>query len=93
MSSVFIDRNPTTGVTKITIGDWAIEANLSYSLPPQLSISSASQKTAFATYGGEVLFQNQVYKGRINDSSKLIEFVNGKVKFTEMGDEPLAPIH
>lgn len=88
----FKETNQTTGVTKITVGDWAIEANLSYSLPPQLSIRSAAQKTAFAAYGGDVLFQNQVYKGSIDGSSKLIEFVNGKVKFTEMGDEPLAPI-
>ncbi len=80
------------GTTKITIGDWQIEAALSYDLSPQLSIQSLSGKTAFAAYGNEINFHGQVFKGTIKESSKLVEIVKGKTQFKEMGDEFLAPI-
>ncbi len=81
-----------TGITKISIGDWQIEATLSYDLSPQLQIQSVSGKTAFAAYGNELGFRGKLYTGKINGSSKLAEIVKGKVLFTEMGDELLAPI-
>jgi hypothetical protein len=65
---------------------------LSTDLPPQLRVSSAAHKTSFAAYGDVVSFQNQAYKGTKKESSKLVELINGKVKFSEMDDEPLAPI-
>lgn len=88
----FKETSTTKGATTLTLSDWEIEANLSNDLPPQLRVSSAAHQTAFAAYGDAVSFQNQVYKGTKKESSKLIELTNGKVKFSEMDDESLAPI-
>ncbi len=88
----FKEISETEGITKLTFGDWEIEANLSTDLLPQLRVSSAAHKTSFAAYGDVISFQNQAYKGTKIESSKLVEWTNGKVKFSEMDDEPLAPI-
>ncbi len=82
----------TNGTTKITIGDWEIQAILPYDLSPQLTIRSLSGKTAFAAYGNDISFHGQLFKGSIEESSKLVEMVNGKIQFKETGDELLAPI-
>ncbi len=87
-----LKESAVNGVTKITIGDWQIEAALSYDLSPQLTIHSLSGTTAFTAYANEISFHGQLYKGDIKESSKLVEIVNGKVQFKEMGDELLAPI-
>ncbi len=80
------------GVTKIKIGDWEIEATLSTTLPAQLKIASLTQHTAFAAYGPEVKLDGQSYKGKRTENSILAEQVNGKMKWYETGDVPIAPI-
>lgn len=82
----------TAGKVNISIGDWEIEANLSYTLSPQILVKSKSGKAAFAAYGGDISFQGQVYKSTLPMSSKLVESVKGKVIFTETDDQPIAPI-
>lgn len=77
------------GMAKVVIGDWVIEASMSTDLAPQLSIESTSRKTNFAAYGNDIKFQCKNYPGTKNGSSKLVEAVNGKIKFSEVGDEPV----
>ena len=88
----FKESQMVDGITRVTIGDWQIEATLSYNQLPQLQIRSVSGNTVFAAYGNEIRFKGQSYTGKITGSSKLVELVNGKIKFSEMGDEPLSPI-
>ena len=84
-------KNPN-GSTRITIGDWQIDAMLQYNQAPQLQIQSVLAKTVFAAYGDEIKFLGQTYKGTATGSSKLAELVNGRVKFSETADQPLPPI-
>lgn len=88
----FKENEMLAGITKIIVGDWEIEASVSNDLPPQLSIRSASLNTAFEAYGNDISFNKQVFQGKINNSSKLIEFKDGKIKFSERGDEPISPV-
>jgi hypothetical protein len=80
------------GITHVTIGGWEIEAALSYNLPPQLSIRSASGKTAFSAYGNGLIFHGQSYKTTTDGNSFLVETVKGKTIFSETGDVPVNPI-
>ncbi len=88
----FKETKTGEGITRITIGDWQIDATLPYNQAPQLHIQSVSGNTVFAAYGSDIRFKEQSYSGKIAGSSKLAEMINGKIKFSEMGDEPLSPI-
>jgi len=88
----FKEATTGKGITKITVGDWEIEAALSSDLAPHLQIQSMARKVAFTAYGEELGFQGNTYKGNTANSSKLIELVNGKIIFTETGDQLLPPI-
>ena len=88
----FKETGELTGTTRLTIADWEIEAALSYDLPPQLQIRSVEKNTAFAAYGNALQFRGQQYGGKQPGSSKLAELVNGKIRFSEMSDEPVSPI-
>ncbi|HEX5024822.1 MAG TPA: hypothetical protein VFV68_06100, partial [Agriterribacter sp.] len=87
----FEETANTADVTKINIGGWEIDAALSYDLPAQLQIRSSAANTAFTAYGSSIKFENQWYKGEHTESSMLVERVNGKIKFDEAVDVPVAP--
>jgi hypothetical protein len=61
-------------------------------LPPQLQVRSVEDNVAFAAYGNAIQFQGQQYNGKQPGNSKLVELVNGKIRYAEMGDEPVSPI-
>jgi len=88
----FKEATTENGITKITVGDWEIEAALSSDLAPHLQIQSMVRKVTFTAYGEELGFMGNTYKGKTANSSKLIELVNGKITFTETGDQLLPPI-
>lgn len=88
----FKETGKLTGTTKLTIAGWEIEAALSYDLPPQLQVRSVEDNVAFAAYGNAIQFQGQQYNGKQPGNSKLVELVNGKIRYAEMGDEPVSPI-
>lgn len=88
----FTEKGTEKGMTRVTVGDWEIEAALSTDLAPRLQIRSTERKTAFTAYGEEFSFLGNTYKGNIANSSKLVELVNGKISLKEAGDQLLPPI-
>lgn len=80
------------GNQKIQIGNWTIEASLSTELAPQLLIQSNKHNTAFSAYGNNLLFKSNTYSGTVEGSSKMVELLNGKMKFVEAKDVPLPVI-
>jgi hypothetical protein len=88
----FKEMPTAKGVTKISIAGWEIEAALSYKLAPQLNVRSLKGGSAFTAYDASVQMNGQRYMGKIENSSKLVEQVNGKINFLEMADEPVRPL-
>lgn len=102
LAIIQVDKNGTVagfreigkekGITRVTLGDWEIEAALSTDLAPRLQIRSAERKTAFTAYGDAFNFLGKTYKGNIANSSKLVELLNGQMSLKEAGDQLLPPI-
>ncbi len=88
----FKETAEPTGTTRLNIAGWEIEAALSYDLPPQLLVRSTEDSVAFSAYGDAIQFRGKQYEGKQPGSSKLVELVNGEIRFTEMSDEPVSPI-
>jgi hypothetical protein len=88
----FKEAGEPTGTTRLNIAGWEIEAALSYDLPPQLLVRSTEGSAAFSAYGDAIPFRGKQYAGKQPGSSKLVELVNGQIRFTEMSDEPVSSI-
>lgn len=88
----FKESSEIKGLTKLTISGWKIEAAMSYDLSPKLQIHSLDGNTAFDACGSDIKLKDQLYKSTITESSKLIEWINGKINFSETGDEPVRPL-
>ncbi len=86
------ETKTANGATQVIVGGWIIEATLSETLAPQLNIRSVSGNTAFSAYDPGIIFHHQLYTGKSESSSKLVEMVNGKTVFKETSDVPVAPI-
>ncbi|MEZ4902105.1 MAG: hypothetical protein R2822_10285 [Spirosomataceae bacterium] len=60
--------------------------------PSFISTLYLQKNSFFGIWQGYFFPKNQSYLGTIDGSSKLVEWINGKAKFLETGDEPLPPI-
>lgn len=80
------------GRTKISIGNWSIEAMLSCGQAPMLTVKTNNGSVAFSAYGNELVLMGKKYTGTVAGNSLLVEKNKEKISFAESGDEPVIHI-
>lgn len=88
----FKESGSSGGNIRVTIGDWAIEAALSEGSAPALSVRNATAGTAFTAYGNTLNLKGSTLTGKIPNSSRLSERINGEIRLAEAEDLSLDDI-
>lgn len=74
------------GEIEFSSAKWNITANMRSDLSLELFIRSKDEKTAFSLNSKILSLDGKSYSGRIENSSKLVETIDGKSIFSESGD-------
>jgi hypothetical protein len=74
------------GKMDISIGPWNISVSLNSNQPADLSIRKTDEKAAFSLHSKEIVLNGEKYSGKTDNSSKLLEMIQGKMVFSESGD-------
>ncbi|WP_018631125.1 DUF4962 domain-containing protein [Niabella aurantiaca] len=90
--SQITDSGLINGRLRLAIEGWVVEADLSTDHAPGLSVSNSAAGTAFEAYGDQRSLKGNAIKGRLPNSSRLIETINGTPRLTEAGDLPPGPL-
>jgi hypothetical protein len=71
---------------ELIIDNWVIKAELDAAKPALLEAFNNDKRIAFTSGGDELKMGNETFNGKINGSSKLAEWIDGKYVFSEAGD-------
>ena len=74
-----------------SVGDWNIQAEMDASEPANIKVSNIENSASMVS-GGSLVHGGKKYKGKVSGSSKLLEQIDGKTIFQEVGDEIPASI-
>ncbi len=74
------------GELNFSVGLWKISANLNTAHEPELIILKKDEKAAFSLNSKNINLNGKAFSGKTENSSKLIEEINGKLILSETGD-------